>query len=74
MLLRGNQWNFFISCCSVMLKSHGIVYSFYVIFLTVFCLLVLSAFCLTLTVFLASLLVNLGCEIWDMAKHHLGTL
>lgn len=51
MLLRGNQWNFFISCCSVMLKSHGIVYGFHVIFLTAFCLLVLFAFCLTLTVF-----------------------
>lgn len=32
MEMRGNQWNFFISWGSMMLKSHGIIHCFYVIF------------------------------------------
>lgn len=51
MEMRGNQWNFFISWGSMMLKSHGIIHCFYVIFLTALCLLVHSAFCLMLTLF-----------------------
>lgn len=79
MELRGNQWNFFISWGAMMLKYHSIIHCCYVIFLTVFCLLVHSAFYLILTFFffffyLSSLLVNLACEIWDMGKHSAGTL